>query len=110
MDIIPQPDPPRAKPVRDCHPTRWLQLVLREGRKRQIRHMTAAVGFPLLRLVRVAIGSLRLQGLRPGEWRELSETELSTLRQSLSGEREKPHAKTPRRKEGQRKGVYKVHH
>ncbi len=78
--VIPDPDlPSRSKPVRGYHPTTWLELVLREGKKRQIRHMTAAVGFPTLRLVRVAIGSLTLDGLEPGEWRELSNQEVRSI-------------------------------
>ncbi len=81
--VIPPPDlPPRSKPVSAHHPTSWLRLVLREGRKRQIRHMTAAVGFPTLRLVRVAIGNITLDGLRPGEWRELTASELRQLKDS----------------------------
>ena len=52
-------------------PTAWLELVIREGRNRQVRRMTAAVGLPTLRLVRVAIGPWRLDGLQPGQWREL---------------------------------------
>lgn len=65
---------PRVPPVRfrktvpDC----WLELVIREGRNRQVRRMTAAVGLPTLRLVRVAIGAHRLDGLAPGTWREIS--------------------------------------
>jgi 23S rRNA pseudouridine2457 synthase len=69
--------PPRA--VRDYHPTAWLRITLREGRKRQVRRMTAAVGFPALRLVRVAIGPLPLGDLQPGEWRDLSEKERQVL-------------------------------
>lgn len=53
-------------------PTSWLRLTLIEGKNRQVRHMTAAVGFPTLRLIRVAIGDLTLDGLQPGEWREVS--------------------------------------
>lgn len=52
-------------------PTAWLELVIREGRNRQVRRMTAAVGLPTLRLVRVAIGPWRLDGLQPGQWREV---------------------------------------
>lgn len=53
-------------------PTSWMQLTIREGRNRQIRRMTAAAGFPTLRLVRVAIGPWRLDGLAPGAWKEVS--------------------------------------
>lgn len=50
-------------------PTSWVALTLIEGKNRQVRHMTAAVGFPTLRLIRVQIGQLSLDGLQPGEWR-----------------------------------------
>ncbi|HEX4773024.1 MAG TPA: pseudouridine synthase [Bryobacteraceae bacterium] len=56
--------------------TSWIEITLTEGRNRQVRHMTAAIGFPTLRLVRVALGSLRLEGLTPGEWKLLSEQEV----------------------------------
>lgn len=72
--------PPRSKPVRDYHPTTWLKIILREGKKHQIRHMTAAVGYPTLRLVRVAIGSIELGELPAGEWRELTSDEVQQLR------------------------------
>jgi 23S rRNA pseudouridine2457 synthase len=52
-------------------PTTWLTLTLREGKNRQVRRMTAKAGFPTLRLVRAAIGRVRLDGLAPGEWREI---------------------------------------
>jgi 23S rRNA pseudouridine2457 synthase len=69
--------PPRDPPIRfrKSVPTAWLELELTEGRNRQVRRMTAAVGHPTLRLVRVAIGSLRLEGLQPGAWRELTPEE-----------------------------------
>jgi len=64
---------PRVPPVRfrKSVPTSWIALTLREGRNRQVRRMTAAVGFPTLRLVRIAIGPYDLRNLRlqPGEWR-----------------------------------------
>ncbi len=50
-------------------PTSWIRLTLTEGKNRQVRHMTAAVGFPTLRLIRVQIGDLSLGTLQPGEWR-----------------------------------------
>ncbi len=69
--------PPRPKPVRVRKniPTAWLELTLHEGRNRQIRRMTAAVGHPTLRLVRTRIASLTLEGLEPGQWRTLPEKE-----------------------------------
>jgi 23S rRNA pseudouridine2457 synthase len=64
---------PRDPPVRfrKCVPTAWLELTIREGRNRQVRRMTAAVGLPTLRLVRVRIGPWHLDGLQPGQWREV---------------------------------------
>ncbi|PAU78032.1 pseudouridine synthase [Halomonas salipaludis] len=63
---------PERQPPLDArrHPhTTWLELTISEGRNRQVRRMTAHVGHPTLRLVRVAIGAWRLDGLAPGEWR-----------------------------------------
>jgi 23S rRNA pseudouridine2457 synthase len=64
---------PRDPPIRYRAkiPTAWLELVLREGKNRQVRRMTARVGFPTLRLVRSRIGNIDLGGLAPGEWREV---------------------------------------
>jgi 23S rRNA pseudouridine2457 synthase len=79
--VIPSPSlPPRPKPVTPHGPTAWIEIKLREGKKRQIRHMTAAVGLPTLRLVRVAIGQIQLGELKPGEWRDLTPQELDLLK------------------------------
>jgi len=72
--LIAEPDLwPRNPPVRfrKSVPTAWLELTIREGRNRQVRRMTAAVGLPTLRLVRVRIGPFDLEGLAPGAWREV---------------------------------------
>ncbi|MBD2384157.1 pseudouridine synthase [Cylindrospermum sp. FACHB-282] len=63
-------------------PTAWLELTLTEGKNRQVRRMTAAVGFPTLRLVRVSIAHLQLDSLQPGEWRDLTASEITLLHSS----------------------------
>lgn len=75
--------PPRVPPIRHrlTVPTSWIELTLTEGRNRQVRRMTAAVGLPTLRLVRVAVGHLWLRDLElePGGWRELTASERGAL-------------------------------
>lgn len=74
--------PPRDPPIRfrKTVPTTWLEVILVEGRNRQVRRMTAVVGHPTLRLMRVAIGELRLGNLKFGEWRDLTSEELRRFR------------------------------
>jgi len=79
-ETFPRPEPIR---YRKTVPTAWLKITLQEGRKRQVRRMTAAVGHPTLRLIRVAIGLLKLGNLPPGEWRDLTPAELKILRENL---------------------------
>ena len=80
--LDPQPDyPPRDPPIRvRLHiPDTWLELVITEGKNRQVRRMTAAVGHPTLRLVRAAIGGLKLHDLARGEWREATDGDRRAL-------------------------------
>lgn len=74
----------RSKPVTPHGPVSWVRLVIHEGRKRQIRHMLAAVGLPVLRLIRVAIGPLSISDLGVGEWRFLTEKERTLLIKSVN--------------------------
>lgn len=60
-------------------PTAWVEITLREGLNRQVRRMTAAVGYPTLRLVRVAIGPIVLGDLHPGQWRDLTSSEIQQI-------------------------------
>jgi len=72
--VIPEPDGlwPRHPPIRwrKAIPTSWLEITLTEGRNRQVRRMTAAVGLPTLRLIRHAVGPWTIEGIAPGTWRE----------------------------------------
>jgi pseudouridine synthase len=78
-DLPERPVPIRyRKNVPDC----WIEVTLTEGRNRQVRRMTAAVGHPTLRLVRWAVGPITLSGLHPGEWRTLTKAETEMLWQS----------------------------
>ncbi len=76
--------PPRQPPIRyrKTIPTAWLAITLKEGKNRQVRRMTAAVGHPTLRLVRVALGPLSLNNLNPGQWRHATPAERQRLLKS----------------------------
>ncbi len=77
--------PPRIPPIRDRKtvPTAWLEITMTEGKNRQVRRMTAEVGFPTLRLVRVRIDVLGLTGLQPGQWRDLTPAEVKAVTGSV---------------------------
>lgn len=105
--ITPDPVvPPRDPPIRfrENVPTAWLELTLTEGRNRQVRRMTAAVGCPTLRLVRVAIGEgaarLTLEGLAPGEWRYLTPQEIHGFQSLLPTKTAKPRPVAEAKKKG----------
>lgn len=87
-DVRPMPEPPGMWPrtppirVRQTVPDSWLELTIREGRNRQVRRMTAAVGHPTLRLIRWRIGEITLDGLASGAWEALSPTAVSARPQT----------------------------
>ena len=91
--LVPERDPPIRSRLHI--PTSWLELELREGRNRQVRRMTAAVGFPTLRLLRVGIDlmdggpCLQLEDLSPGQWREASSAEVQRFQALLQ---RRPHS------------------
>lgn len=78
--------PPRAVPIRFRKnvPTSWIQITIREGRNRQVRRMTAAIGYPTLRLVRSKFGILDLAGLTSGKHRSLQKSEIDRLKRSVA--------------------------
>ncbi len=78
---LPSRDPPVR--FRKTVPTAFVQITLHEGRNRQVRRMTAAVGHPTLRLIRVAIGPIDLNGLTPGEWQHLTAEQRRALEQTV---------------------------
>ena len=78
-DVPQLPDRPVPIRFRKNVPTAWLEMTLREGLNRQVRRMTAAVEHPALRLVRVAIGPVRLGDLQPGTWRDVTPSEIEQI-------------------------------
>ncbi len=96
--------PERSVPirVRKTVPDRWLELTLTEGRNRQVRRMTAAVGYPTLRLVRVGIGPIGLDGLSPGQWLPLADEQRQQLDLSLRQAKGTSRSGVARRRRGPR--------
>ena len=78
------PDRPVPIRFRKNVPTAWMEITLREGLNRQVRRMTASVGHPTLRLVRVAIGPIALGDLSPGQWRDLTSGEIAQIYSAVS--------------------------
>jgi pseudouridine synthase len=106
VELLAQPPalPDRSVPIRFRKnvPTAWLRLTIREGRNRQVRRMTAAVGHPTLRLVRTAIGPITVGELALGQWRELNAHELAALvriREDRLDRRRRPDPRDRRREE-----------
>ena len=108
--IIPEPALwPRNPPirVRANIPTTWLELTIQEGRNRQVRRMTAAIGHPTLRLVRSSVGPWSLERLPPGQWLETQIPDnwrtITNHKNGASGQRIQPKRKPPRHRSSQRK-------
>lgn len=87
VSIIPEPAllPERNPPIRFRKniPTTWLAITIGEGKNRQVRKMTAAIGFPTLRLIRAAIGNVQIENMKPGDSRPLSPEEVKQLMQTV---------------------------
>jgi pseudouridine synthase len=94
VELLSEPPnlPERPVPIRFRKnvPTAWLRLTITEGRNRQVRRMTAAVGHPTLRLVRWAIGEITLEGLSPGQWEAFTEEQIAALRHDTKPKRSRP--------------------
>lgn len=93
VELMEEPDIwARNPPIRyrAAIPTSWLSLTISEGRNRQVRRMTAAVGFPTLRLIRWAIGGWTLAALQPGQWREVADSEVEQLRHECAKLKQRP--------------------
>lgn len=91
---MPERNPPIR--VRASIPDCWIELVIREGRNRQVRRMTAAIGHPTLRLVRVAIGPYTLEGLEPGQWQDIESENWPAVLPLRSAVRPRSNAFKPR--------------
>ena len=90
--------PRSVRRIEDRGKYTWLEIVLREGKNREVRRMIEAIGFSVLKLVRTAIGPLTLEGLEVGKWRRLTPSEVATLRRSAT-----PHS-TQRREDAKKSG------
>jgi 23S rRNA pseudouridine2457 synthase len=96
VDLLPEPDLwPRHPPIRQrqAKPTHWLAITIGEGRNRQVRRMTAAVGLPTLLLIRIAVGPWRLQSLQRGEW-----LRLDVSAQAAAARERRPRTAAPRQR------------